>query len=103
MSVASHFSEADMCEQCINLEHRLELAQAEVVELQERVAYAEQGRDNISAQRDEVQARAKEKGAMSGRIISSLVDLVRRSGSPELNAQVRVILSPDKSNEAKTT
>jgi hypothetical protein len=60
----------------INNEHRLEMAQAEIVKLQERVAFAEQARDNACALRDEARERAKKRGQVAGKLIAQLHDLV---------------------------
>lgn len=45
--------------------------------LEERVAHAELARDNACAQRDEIQARAKEKVKVSSDIIMALLALLR--------------------------
>lgn len=45
-------------------------------QLEERVAYAEQARDNAIAMRDEVQARSKKNSQRTGAMINSLKLLV---------------------------
>lgn len=73
-----------------NLEHRLELAKEEIRILQERVAHAELGRDNVVVQKDEIQARAKLKVSHAGRIIAELLGLLKPlyAAHPELEEQV---------------
>lgn len=84
-----------MEQQIANLEHRLELAKEEIRVLQERVAYAELGRDNVSAQKEEIQARAKLKVAHAGRIIANLLGLLKPMYlmKPELEDQVKLIIT----------
>lgn len=84
-----------MEQQLANVEHRLELAKEEIRVLQERVAHAELGRDNVTAQKDEIQTRAKMKVAHAGRIIADLLGLLRPLyvAYPELEEQVKTILS----------
>lgn len=84
-----------MEQQIANLEHRLELAKEEIRVLQERVAYAELGRDNVSAQKEEIQARAKLKVAHAGRIIANLLGLLKPMYlmKPELEDQVKLIIA----------
>jgi chromosome segregation ATPase len=79
-----------MEQQLANAEHRLEIAKEEIRVLQERVAHAELGRDNVIAQKDEIQARAKTKVAHAGRIISELLGLLKPlyAAHPELEEQV---------------
>ncbi len=55
-----------------------EVARAEHTALEERVAFAEQARDNAVAQRDVVIERSKAKAQTAGRIISQLKALVHR-------------------------
>lgn len=89
-----------MCEQCVNLEHRLEVAKQETISLQERVAFAEQARDNAIASSDEIQARAKGKVAVAGQIIAKLLTIIRRSGSKELQDAAALIITNKKDNDA---
>ena len=78
-----------------NLEHRLELTKEEIRVLQERVAHAELGRDNVVAQKEEIQARAKMKVAHAGRIIADLLGLLRPlyTHYPELEEQVKAVIT----------
>lgn len=62
--------------------HVLEAAEqvkARARELEERVCFAEQARDNALAMRDECLRRSKERGESAGRRISQLVELVRQA------------------------
>ena len=54
---------------------RLEL----VRDLEERVCFVEQARDNAVAMRDECLRKSKERGESAGRRISQLVELVRQA------------------------
>ncbi len=47
-------------------------------ELQERIAYAEQARDNAVASREEVDERRKKSGDSAGKRIAALTRLVRK-------------------------
>jgi chromosome segregation ATPase len=82
-------------QQLANLEHRLELAKEEIRALRERVAHAELGRDNVSAQKEEIQARAKLKVSHAGRIIADLLGLLKPmyASNPELEARVKTVIT----------
>lgn len=75
----------------INLEHRLEVAQAEIKALQERVAYAETARDNAQTLADEVQARSKTKVTYAGRLVADLLKLLQPFYASQAGLEARVI------------
>lgn len=55
----------------------LKTPEQKIIELEEKLAYAELARDNAIALREEVQARAKNQRKNIGRMISEMRELVK--------------------------